>query len=85
MNTQHELNDNRTCSRRKWLASAGRWTALGLLGMLSVGLLARDHDHCHHCGPGGCGDCSELTKCRLPRAMETKHQTENKRDDDVEK
>ncbi len=72
------IEDNRPRDRRAWLASSARWAAFGLLGVFSVGLLARDRDHCWHGAPADCRDCTALRKCRLPQALETKQKNEKK-------
>ena len=81
MNTQPKHNENRVCDRRGWLASSARWTALGSLGVLSLGLLARDHECCSNGPAADCRNCSALLKCRLPQALDTKKQNEKKQDD----
>ena len=69
----------RVCDRRQWLVSSARWAAFGSLAVLSVGLLARDHNYCSYGGPADCRNCSALPKCRLPQALETQKQNEKNR------
>jgi len=62
-------------TRRHWLVSAGRYAVLGLVGLLTGGLLIKRRkllreNHCIN--RGICGGCQLYANCRLPQALSRK-------------
>lgn len=56
-------------SRRNFIKSLLRWSALGALGVGSAGLLSRS-DWRKSCSSDGiCSQCSIATSCKLPQAL----------------
>lgn len=71
-----EQKKDNTTSRRQWFIALGRWSAAGILSVVSMKLLGRKDSGEQPCtdprGRIGCRGCSELTSCALPRGLSFK-------------
>ncbi|HBO44627.1 MAG TPA: hypothetical protein DD670_11985 [Planctomycetaceae bacterium] len=67
-----EQHASRT-DRREWLRTAARWSALGGLGVLGVGLVARGGD-CRT--DADCCQCYLFARCGLPQADDARRRTQ---------
>ncbi|MCH5373669.1 MAG: hypothetical protein JJ992_06810 [Planctomycetes bacterium] len=63
-----------TGTRRQWLATAWRWSAMTGLALLSARLLIRPHGSADCRRQLPCQRCGLLAHCDLPRAGEARRQ-----------
>lgn len=67
-----EQHDSRT-DRREWLRAAARWSALGGLGVLGVGLASRGGD-CR--ADADCRQCHLFARCGLSQADDARRRNQ---------